>query len=288
MFVGSSRLVVVLTGLALALAGCSKGKVEDNPRRDLGGGGPDGYTWPDRGGPDTGSLPRDGATLPKDGPRPDTLQPDTLRPDVLAPDVLAPDVLAPDILAPDTMPQGSFKAPFTLDFESSGGGLTATKDWEWGTLNFNKGSGCTSNISAPTKAHSGSKLWGTILNDCHSAPGNDASGSCSSTANASTADDSVLTLGVTIPSLWTTATLSYWQWHDGFLSYDWGEIRINNKVTTQFCSGTPPGSTGIWEKVSVDLSSHTGKTVKITFHFVASTSVNHAGWYIDDLSVSGI
>ncbi len=243
--------------------------------------------------PDVGGL--EGRTPRPDGPSPDTRSPDTRSPDTRSPDTRSPDTLSPDVLpadtlSPDTMPQGTFNAPFTLDFESNNGGLKSTGDWQWGALNFSQGSGCTSGFLAPTKGHSGTNVWGTTLNDCHSpqSPSNDASGSCGATVNASIADDAILSLDVAIPSGWTMATLTYWQWHDGFLSYDWGEIRANNQVVAQFCSGTPPGSTGSWEQVSIDLSSYTGKTVKLTFHFIASSSVNHAGWYIDDLSVSGI
>ena len=290
--------LLAIAALSLTLLGaCSKGQPDDVSSNDLPTSR-DGFVPPDSQHDDfAGSESR-----PSDGPRPDrpvsgdisqdTTRPDTMAPDTMAPDTMAPDTMAPDTMAPDTMPPGVLGAPFTLDFEANNGGLKGTLDWEWGKLAFAppaSGSNCdTTNYYAPKTAHSGTSLWGTILNDCHNGLAN--AGSTNNCTNLTTQDDSVLTLKVAIPGTWSTATLGYWQWIDAFMNYDWGEVRINGALTQQFCSETtpgPPGSEGAWAKVSVDLTSYKGKTITIAFHFVATNVVNLAGWYVDDLSVTG-
>jgi len=37
----------------------------------------------------------------------------------------------------------------------------------------------------------------------------------------------------------------------------------------------------------VDLSAHVSQTVEISFHMMASPVTNRAGWYIDDMALSG-
>jgi hypothetical protein len=182
-----------------------------------------------------------------------------------------------------SLPPGTLLAPLSLDFEASNGGLTGTRDWEWGPLGtFLNSSHCSSSAKPPSTGYSGKGVWGTKLNDCHN-PLDNASSSCS---NASTADDSVLTLKVKIPAGWTTATLSFWQWYDVFLTFDWSEIRVDGQVAAQTCTGSRPSPPG-WTKRTLDLSAHAGKIITITFHFMATSVVNYAGWYIDDLSISG-
>lgn len=268
----------ILLFVASSLPGCAKGKTDLTTDAKVGSDAR-GDLWQSDGLRPDGARP-DGPLA--DGPRPDVLAADVRAPDVLAPDILAPDILPPDILAPDTMPQGSFKAPFTLDFEANGGGLTATGDWAWGALAFSAGTNCDSTPLPPAAAHSGTHLWGTVLNDCYTPATNAESCSTSDVSN-----DSVLSIEVTLPASWTLATLSYWQWFDVFTSFDYGEIRVNGAVVTQFCTGTIPGDSGTWEKVSVDLSAHVGKKVTIAFNFAATGVVQNAGWYIDDLSVNG-
>jgi len=179
----------------------------------------------------------------------------------------------------------TFTAPFTFDFDGDCKGLAGTQDWQCGTLSFKPSSRCEAAAVGPTAAHSGAGAWGTVLNDCYSEIGNNQESNCTSTF---TSDDSVLAFKVTIPASWTTATMTYWSWEDLWISYDFGEIRINGTGITagQICSGAYVAPTA-WVQRSVDLSAHVGQTVDVAFHMMASTVVNYAGWYIDDLAISG-
>jgi len=177
---------------------------------------------------------------------------------------------------------GVLTAPFFLDFEKSNGQLVGTRDWEWGALAFKAGANCgTSTPDPPLAGRSGTGAWGTVLNDCYN-PLDNAKDACT---NADSSDDSVLTLKLKIPSHYTKAKLTYWEWRDFFLTFDWTEVRVNGKSVKQTCSGTNPAP-ATWEKQTLDLSTSVGQVVTITFHFMASAVVNQAGWYLDDISAS--
>lgn len=181
------------------------------------------------------------------------------------------------------LPPGTLVAPLTLDFELSDGALAGTKDWEWGKLgNWNPSSSCDGSETPPTAGHSGMGAWGTKISDCYSPLGN-ASSTCN---NSDTTDDSVLSFKVKIPGNWTKATLSFYEWYDLFLTFDWSEIRVDGTVATQTCTGSAPSPPG-WSQRTVDLSAYAGKIIEVAFHMMATSVVNYAGWYIDDLSISG-
>jgi len=192
----------------------------------------------------------------------------------------------PDQGLPDAPPVTTLTAPFFLDFEQDDGRLVGTRDWEWGQIDFQPSTGpnapCdNASYTPPTAGHSGTGMWGTKLNDCYS-PLDNAKSPCS---NENLIDDSVLAFKVKIPATLPNPRLTYWEWSDYFLDFDWTEVRVDNDVVQQVCSGsltTPP----TWEKRSIDLKSYTGATVEITFHFMASSVINYSGWYIDDLAVN--
>jgi hypothetical protein len=180
----------------------------------------------------------------------------------------------------------TFMAPLAFNFDSDCKGLAATNDWACGTLAFSAGAACTAAAKGPTAGHSGSGAWGTVLNDCHSPLGNNAGYlGCS---NAAPNDDSILSFKVSLPGGWTKATLTYWAWEDLNIPNDWAEIRVSGSAVSagQVCAGTPTSPTA-WIQRTVDLTAHVGKTVQISFHMLASPVTNRAGWYIDDLAVSG-
>ena len=211
--------------------------------------------------------------MPSDIRAADTRPADARR-DSRPPDTKPP----PDTRPPDTKPPGP-QTLVSFDFEGSGGGLTATKDWQWGVLAFSAGTSCDSTPTPPTACHSGTHCWGTVLNDCYSPLGN-ANNSCAA-VNAQGA--SVLQLNVTIPAGYKNARLVYWDWNDFFKPYDWSEVRANGQVLFQDCTSyTAPSA---WTKRTIVLDSYVGKAVSIAFHFYATTVVNYSGWYIDDLSI---
>ncbi|MCA9666832.1 MAG: hypothetical protein KC503_14630 [Myxococcales bacterium] len=179
----------------------------------------------------------------------------------------------------DGGPLTTVTAPFTLDFESSNGGGSGTRDWQWGTIApFTPGGNCSTSAKPPAAAHSGSKAWGTVLNDCYTAIGN-ASASCT---NADPKDDSILRFRITLPASMSSATLRWWEYRDYFLTFDWAEVRVDGAVAKQHCTGSADPN---WTQNTLDLSAHIGKTITVAFHFMATTVVNYSGWYIDDVSV---
>ena len=139
----------------------------------------------------------------------------------------------------------------------------------------------TRSATPPPSAHSGTRLWGTVLDDCYTPIGNNAD-ACN---NANVGDDSVLSLTFVLPSPLLNPKLEWWEWNDYFLDFDWTEVRINNTVVYQDCTGSHSKPTA-WRKQSVDLSAYAGQTLTVTFHFMASSAVNYAGWYLDDIAVT--
>lgn len=269
---GRAPLSAACFGILLpCLVGCASGEAKPSDGTSAGD-----VALPDlaplQDGPPLDALALDRAPLPE-GPGPDAAPVPDLKPPA---DVAPPPDLKPP---PDSGPVVP-TAPFTLDFEQSSGGLSGTKDWEWGKIAFQAGANCSgSTPDPPTAGHSGTGMWGTKLNDCYSPLGN-ADSSCS---NVDTTDDSILTLKFKLPQSFTTANLTYWEWADYFLSYDWTEVYVNGQVAVQHCSGS---ATAAWTKRVINLDSLIGTTVTVEFHFMATTVVQYAGWYIDDVTVS--
>ena len=167
------------------------------------------------------------------------------------------------------------------DFEATNGGLLPTLDWTWGTYAWN-GATCDSSNYPPASAYSGTGMWGTRLNTCYQNLGNNAGfAECS---NTNLADDSILTLSLDLTG-YTGATMSFWEWYDLFSYWDWAEVYANGTPVLQHCESSFVQPTA-WVQQVVDLTPFAGGPVTIEFHMMASTVVNHAGWFIDDLAVN--
>lgn len=167
------------------------------------------------------------------------------------------------------------------DFEGDDGGFGHTLDWEWGTYAWH-GTGCynASNVPPPA-AYSGTNMWGTVLNTCYSDLGNHAD-PC---ANVNPNDDSILSLTIDLTGVVGDVELSWWEWYDLFGYWDWAEVRVEGDVVWQNCEDHVAPTA--WEQQTVDLAPYVGGPVTIEFHMMASTVVNYAGWYIDDVMVTG-
>jgi hypothetical protein len=189
-----------------------------------------------------------------------------------------------DIFGADAGVVPTLTAPFFLDFEQSNGQLAGTRDWEWGQLSFKATKNCdySTNYYPPKAGHSGNGMWGTKLNDCYS-PLENNKDPCN---NDDLVDDSVLTVKVMLPANMPNPRLTFWEWGDYFLTFDWSEIRIDGTVVRQVCKDGALSVPPKWAKHNIDLKAYAGQTITITFHFMASGVVNHAGWYIDDLAVN--
>lgn len=194
----------------------------------------------------------------------------------------APGVIGAPVPHPDAW-GGPEAIVYFSDFETDNGGLTASLDWEWGTYAWAGGGGCSASIAPPAAPYSGTNMWGTVLNTCYNGLGNNTGyGTCT---NGNTADDSILSLTVDLTG-YTDAQLSWWDWPDIFMNFDWGEVYANGTVVFQHC-GSGYTAPSAWVQQVVDLTPYVGGNVTIEFHMMASTVVNYSGWYIDDLQVTG-
>ena len=81
--------------------------------------------------------------------------------------------------------------------------------------------------------------------------------------------------------------MTYWDWNDYSGYADWSEVRINGTPVGQICTSAAIPSPLAWTQRTVDLKAYIGKTVQVEFHFYATTVVQYAGWFIDDLAVTG-
>ena len=282
------KAVVFSLVLALAMGGCASGRLAD-PYLP----GEDGAAPP----VDQKSPPKkDGSVTPKPDkyvqpPKPDKSVP---KPDKFVPKpdkfVPPPDQAPPKpdkfVPPPDQAPPKPDKGPtcpkvaFSSVFESNNGGLKSWGDWQWGLYKFAAGKNCDSSQNPPPKPHSGLKMWGTILNDCHSSAGN-ATAACN---NTNPKNNSILRLEVKVPTGCKQAFVEWWEYNDYFLNFDWAEVRIDGKVIHQNCnSSTVPQK--VWTKRVVNISSYLGKHIGLEFHFMATGVINYSGWYIDDVAV---
>lgn len=170
------------------------------------------------------------------------------------------------------------------DFEADDGGLVGVLDWQWGEYAWSAGPTCdTPNLEVPPPAaFSGTRMWGTVLNDCYNARGNNADYlTCN---NASAADDSVLSLTVDLRTA-STAWLSWAEWFDVGLIFDWVEVRVDGTVVDQRCGEDYTVPTA-WQLREIDLTSFVGTQPTIELRMMSSSAFNFAGWYLDDLLVA--
>ncbi len=154
------------------------------------------------------------------------------------------------------------------DFESDNGTFLGSNDWAWGTP-----------VSGPAEAHSGSKLWGTVLN-----------------GNYSNSTVSVLQKTIDLSGV-ESATLVWWQWLNIHgQSSDHYDVTYIKAITSTGSSVVIYGSETrgyersdvtekVWEKKDVDLTLYAGEVVTLSFTLDTDVSFTAAGWYLDDIGV---
>lgn len=156
------------------------------------------------------------------------------------------------------------------DFESDNGGWVPTAtwdpvgDWEWSnTYNV----GCyVGGEQPPPAAYSGTGLWGTVLCDDYTNSGG----------------ETLLSQTFSFTGL-TDVHLSFYEWSDLFGSWDYGEVLVNG--VQEYYVDTYPGSS--WDFVDLNLGAYDNMaSVEIVFSMHASTVVEYAGWYLDDVRIS--
>jgi hypothetical protein len=174
--------------------------------------------------------------------------------------------------------------PETQDFEMSNGGYThfgnSVDAWEYGEPE-----------SGPMAAHSGDNVWATNLDGNYP-----ASMWCS-----------LVTPSFVVPN---EATFEFYQWYDFEQSWDGGNVKISNdsgatwnivtpvggypgafpSALSPYMSGQPAftGSAPQWAKVVFDIGSYQGQTVQIKFETSSDSQIEHAGWYIDDVTITTV
>jgi len=173
-------------------------------------------------------------------------------------------------------------APFITyieDFELDDGGYTSNDPagWQWGHA-----------TSGPPYAHSGEKLWGTVLSGNY-------------IDNASWTLDSPEIL---IPSSYPEVI--FFHWYNTENSWDGGNVKISTDGGATWTVIIPEGgypddsivglndepgytaNSGGWVMAVFDLTDYIGETVRVRWHFGTDSSVHsYPGWYIDDV-ISGI
>jgi|GEM_PF-980535 len=170
---------------------------------------------------------------------------------------------------------------FVWDFEEYNGYFTPTGEvWEWGEP-----------TSGPGEAHSGIKLWATVL-----------AGSYPNNADA-TLDVPPITLSGSKPY----ALMTCWHWYYIETNWDGGNVKVSTDgggtwdiltplagydgIASSSNSGIPgePCFTGynndFWQQELFDLSPYAGQEVIVRFHFGSDGSVYKAGWYLDDVTI---
>jgi hypothetical protein len=165
------------------------------------------------------------------------------------------------------------------DFEATNGSYTHAPKapqpdvWAWGVP-----------TSGPNAAHSGVNVWATNLAGSYPA--------------------SMWCYLVTAPFVVPGGALfNFWHWYYFEANYDGGNVKISTDGGTTWTLITPvggyPGSmpynpfmTGQaayngqsngWKQANFDLSAYEGETAQIMFETASDSSVQYAGWYIDDV-----
>ncbi|MBW6514735.1 MAG: immune inhibitor A, partial [Candidatus Syntrophosphaera sp.] len=161
------------------------------------------------------------------------------------------------------------------DFENSNGGFIsqpATNAWQWGT-------------DSSAGAHSGTHVWGTMLNQQY--PNN-------------------VNWTLTTPSIYVGSNfiLEFWHYYDAEMNYDGGNVKIstNNGGTWTLMNpvgGYPvssvsalngpgyAGTSGGWVQAQFDLSAYSNQNVMFRWTFASDGSVQGQGWFIDDVQTTG-
>lgn len=163
---------------------------------------------------------------------------------------------------------------FSSDFEADNGGLVAVAggDWEYGVIPDSiAGASCEYAFNSPGGAHSGTKGWATLLNDCYH--------------NQTPSGFSTLNLNVDLSTTgFLSAKLNFAQWFEVFTSFDYLVITANG---TEIYRNDTLEDSNTWRETSVNLNQFLGQSsVTLSFKLWATTVVNSAGWYIDDVSVT--
>ena len=174
----------------------------------------------------------------------------------------------------------SLEIAVSEDLEADNGGLTTAQGWQWGQPSGTGNPG----------AHSGSKVWATVLTGPYQ---DDA--------------DWALDLdGITVGG--SGSELRFWHWYDieqGSSDWDGGNLSIRPTGSGSYqvlhpeggypstnvsALGQPgyTGSSGGWTEAVFDLSAWADQAVDLRWHFASDGSIHELGWYADDISIVAV
>ena len=169
-----------------------------------------------------------------------------------------------------TPPFGSGGDQGVLDFELWDGGFVPSADWDpvgdWAWSNTYDFADYTGGNNPPPAAHSGTGLWATVVDGDYTNAGGRSF--LRKTVNLSGMPDAVL---------------SFYSWHEVFGSFDYVEIYVNGTMIWEHSTSATPTD---WELVEIYLTDWIGlPEVEISFELYATTVVERAGWYLDDVYI---
>jgi hypothetical protein len=179
-------------------------------------------------------------------------------------------------------PKGPYRAISPLnnplsyyeDFETGDGGWVPsgpTSNWEFGTIVAGTFKNCGYTAfpyPEPPGAHSGTKVWGTILDGCYTNYNGETS--LGKSFNFQAAPKSI--------------ELRWWQWFHIFEPYDNARVLVNGEELWRVSNNT---ATNGWMQQRVSLSAFAGQPeVTIQFILEATSEVNRMGWYLDDIEIA--
>lgn len=189
--------------------------------------------------------------------------------------VLATENAAQTQVALTWRPPGATGGGGVDDFEIDNCGWVPTSswtnplgDWQW-TNNYSIANYTDIDTyvdAPPAAAHSGTGLWGTVVN-----------GGYTNAAGWSYLRKTFNLSGITSP------VLDFWHYMDGYNTWDYGLIKVNGNTVW--------GSSALaefmpWQQLTIDLSAYANMAaVEISFEWYATGTVSYAGWYIDDVYV---
>ena len=161
------------------------------------------------------------------------------------------------------------------DFEVDNGGWVPTSnwtnplgDWQWGNeYNAANYTDIDTYVDAPpAAAHSGTGMWGTVLQGGYT--------------NATGWSYLKKTFNL---SGYANPVLDFWHYMDGYNTWDYGLIKVNG---TTVWGSSAAAEFMPWQRLTIDLSAYANQAnAEISFEWYATGTVSYAGWYIDDLYV---
>ena len=162
---------------------------------------------------------------------------------------------------------------YCTDFDADDGGWVATSDWDpagdWAwTADYDVGD-YTGGHNPPPAAYSGTGLWGTVID-----------GDYTNAEGSSWLSQTFDLTGI------TDLELEFASWAEIDYPTDTATLYINGDVVYERTTSDVPSD---WDFVTIDMSAYDGMaSVEIMFELYASAADGRAGWYVDDICITGI